>query len=200
MLRDAAGRVEAEFPGTMISVRNASPVSKHARRSGSTSREPSNTPQQAHERLGRQAKLTIIRGGTDGSQLTERGLPTPNLSTGQHNPHSPLEWAWLDEMVQATEVLVELVKVWAEESASPNDERLPARARCPPGPGHQRLSTPELAGSLSGDCRYQSALGRFSRVTVLFVQVTYARCREEAMARKLNHSASCVSEVETETF
>ena len=36
---------------------------------------------------------TIIRGGTDGSRFTELGLPTPNLSTGQHNPHSPLEWA-----------------------------------------------------------------------------------------------------------
>jgi len=71
--------------------------------------------QLAHKRLGREAKLTIIRGGTDGSQLTERGLPTPNLSTGQHNPHSPLEWACLDEMVQAAEVLVELVQVWAED-------------------------------------------------------------------------------------
>ena len=57
---------------------------------------------------------TTIRGGTDGSLLTEKGLPTPNLSTGQHNPHSPLEWVCLDEMVEACEVLVELVKVWAE--------------------------------------------------------------------------------------
>jgi tripeptide aminopeptidase len=67
----------------------------------------------AHERLGRRAQLTIVRGGTDGAMLTERGLPTPNLSTGQHNPHSPLEWACLDEMVQAAEVLVELLQIWA---------------------------------------------------------------------------------------
>jgi tripeptide aminopeptidase len=60
-------------------------------------------------------RKTIIRGGTDGSRFTELGLPTPNLSTGQHNPHSPLEWACLDEMVDAVEVLVELVQVWAEE-------------------------------------------------------------------------------------
>ena len=46
---------------------------------------------EAHRRLGREAKLTIVRGGTDGSQLTEKGLPTPNLSTGEHNPHSPLQ-------------------------------------------------------------------------------------------------------------
>ena len=70
---------------------------------------------EAHQRLGRDPKLTIVRGGTDGSQFTEHGLPTPNLSTGQHNPHSPLEWACLDEMAQATELLVQLVQIWAEE-------------------------------------------------------------------------------------
>ena len=36
------------------------------------------------------AKQTIVRGGTDGSRLTELGLPSPNLSTGEHSPHSPL--------------------------------------------------------------------------------------------------------------
>ena len=69
---------------------------------------------EAHERLGRAAKQQIIRGGTDGSRLTELGLPTPNLSSGQHNIHSPLEWACLDEMVAACEVGVEIVKRWAE--------------------------------------------------------------------------------------
>lgn len=69
----------------------------------------------AHELLGRQAKETIIRGGTDGSRLTELGLPTPNLSSGQHNIHSPLEWACLDEMVQAAEVGLEIVKLWGAE-------------------------------------------------------------------------------------
>jgi tripeptide aminopeptidase len=113
MLRAAAACVEAEIPGTKLSVeirrqyRNMRDGLVHEPRAVQYA-------QLAHERLGRDAKLTIIRGGTDGSQLTERGLPTPNLSTGQHNPHSPLEWACLDEMVQAAEVLVELVQVWAE--------------------------------------------------------------------------------------
>ncbi len=69
----------------------------------------------AHEILGRQVEKTIIRGGTDGSRLTELGLPTPNLSSGQHNIHSPLEWACLDEMVQAAEVGLEIVKLWGAE-------------------------------------------------------------------------------------
>jgi tripeptide aminopeptidase len=69
---------------------------------------------QAFERLGRPCRLTIVRGGTDGSRLTELGLPTPNLSCGQHNPHSPLEWACLEEMREACEHLVELARIWGE--------------------------------------------------------------------------------------
>lgn len=69
--------------------------------------------EEAFRRLGRACKQAIIRGGTDGSQLTARGLPTPNLSTGQHTPHSPLEWACLEEMEQAVDVLTQLVQVWA---------------------------------------------------------------------------------------
>ncbi len=72
--------------------------------------------QRAHARLGRTARLTIVRGGTDGSLLTANGLPTPNLSSGQHTPHSPLEWACLDEMVQAVELVVELVQIWGEKT------------------------------------------------------------------------------------
>jgi tripeptide aminopeptidase len=71
--------------------------------------------QQALERLGRAPRLTIIRGGTDGSRFTELGLPTPNLSTGEHNPHSPLEWTCLEEMSAAAEMLVELVQLWGAE-------------------------------------------------------------------------------------
>lgn len=69
----------------------------------------------AHRRLGREPRLEIIRGGTDGSQFTEQGLPTPNLSSGQHNIHSPLEWASLDEMLAAVEVGVEIVRRWGED-------------------------------------------------------------------------------------
>ncbi len=114
MLRAAADGVESEFPGTTISVETRR---QYRNMRDGLVNEPRAVKyaQLAHERLGREAKLTIIRGGTDGSQLTERGLPTPNLSTGQHNPHSPLEWACLDEMVQAAEVLVELLQVWAED-------------------------------------------------------------------------------------
>lgn len=68
----------------------------------------------AMQSLGRIPKRTIIRGGTDGSILTAKGLPTPNLSTGEHNPHSPLEWTSLEEMQAAVDVLVQLAVEWAK--------------------------------------------------------------------------------------
>ncbi len=68
----------------------------------------------AYKSLGREPKMTIIRGGTDGSLLTAKGLPTPNLSTGEHNPHSPLEWTSVEEMQAAADVLVQLAVEWAK--------------------------------------------------------------------------------------
>jgi tripeptide aminopeptidase len=54
-----------------------------------------------------------IRGGTDGSILTERGLPTPNLFTGGHEFHSTREWASLQEMSAAAATIVRLAGIWA---------------------------------------------------------------------------------------
>ncbi len=114
-LRKTSSDVERAFPGVRVEVN----VQRQYRNlADGLKREPRAVAlaQEAHRRLGREAKLTIVRGGTDGSQLTEKGLPTPNLSTGQHNPHSPLEWACLDEMVAAAEVLVQLVQLWSESN------------------------------------------------------------------------------------
>ncbi len=119
-LREIAREVEHEFTGGRVEVQ----IKKQYRnmRDGLI-REPRAVEfaVEAHRRLGREAKLTIIRGGTDGSQLTERGLPTPNLSSGQHNIHSPLEFACLDEMLAACEVGIEIIKLWANAAESTSD-------------------------------------------------------------------------------
>ena len=47
---------------------------------------------------------TPIRGGTDGSRLTEMGLPTPNLFTGMQDIHGPLEWISVQDMAVATQL------------------------------------------------------------------------------------------------
>jgi tripeptide aminopeptidase len=52
------------------------------------------------------------RGGTDGSVLSGRGLPTPNLFTGGHEYHSVREWASLQEMAAAAATIVRLAEVW----------------------------------------------------------------------------------------
>jgi tripeptide aminopeptidase len=61
---------------------------------------------------GIEPRRTAIRGGTDGSRLSEMGLPTPNLFTGGHEYHSPREWASLQDMASASATVVRLAEVW----------------------------------------------------------------------------------------
>jgi len=110
---DAFARaVEAQFPGGKVSVEK--------KRTYSNMREKIAQTPAALEKLRSAAKaasvpftLKPVRGGTDGSRLTELGYPTPNIFTGSHDIHSRAEWASLNEMAAATLVLVCLVKEWA---------------------------------------------------------------------------------------
>ena len=61
-----------------------------------------------------------IRGGTDGARLSFMGLPTPNLFAGEHNFHSRLEWVSAEDMDLAVEVIVNLCRVWADDSGQPH--------------------------------------------------------------------------------
>ena len=70
---------------------------------------------QAVKNTGIPVRFVPIRGGTDGSRLTEMGFPTPNIFTGGHNFHSKKEWASLSQMTSAVEVICELVKLWSIE-------------------------------------------------------------------------------------
>ena len=62
----------------------------------------------AYKESGIVPEFVPIRGGTDGSRLTELGIPTPNIFTGGHNYHSRSEWASLSQMCLATDVLINL--------------------------------------------------------------------------------------------
>ena len=72
--------------------------------------------EEAIRRAGVEPVHTIIRGGTDGARLTEKGLPTPNLFTGGQHYHSLREWASLQDMAAAAATCVELVKLWGERA------------------------------------------------------------------------------------
>jgi tripeptide aminopeptidase len=71
--------------------------------------------EEAIRRVGLEPKQTAIRGGTDGSALTEMGLPTANIFTGGHDAHSEREWICVEDMGLAAATLVELARVWAEQ-------------------------------------------------------------------------------------
>jgi tripeptide aminopeptidase len=60
------------------------------------------------KKLGIKPSVVPIRGGTDGASLTYRGLPCPNLCTGGYNYHGRYEYASIQEMEKAAELLIEL--------------------------------------------------------------------------------------------
>jgi tripeptide aminopeptidase len=66
----------------------------------------------ALDNIGIEWRLVPIRGGTDGSRLTEMGIPTPNIFTGGRNFHSRIEWVAVNEMCAACRVVLELVRLW----------------------------------------------------------------------------------------
>jgi tripeptide aminopeptidase len=112
LLREIGRQVERDFPEAKVRVETRK---QYRNMKDGIAKLPQAVTfaAEAVRRAGMEPKHKIIRGGTDGSQLTEKGLPTPNLSTGEHNPHSPLEWTCLEEMEAAVRVLVELCQVWA---------------------------------------------------------------------------------------
>jgi tripeptide aminopeptidase len=113
LLRDVARVLQAEHPRARIDVQV---TPQYRNMADGLAREPRalTFAEEAMRRASLSPRLTIVRGGTDGSRLTELGLPTPNLSTGEHNLHSPLEWTCVEEMATAMRVLVELAQVWGE--------------------------------------------------------------------------------------
>ncbi|MCM3720293.1 peptidase T [Fictibacillus phosphorivorans] len=70
----------------------------------------------AMKNLGIEPIVKPIRGGTDGSQLSFMGLPTPNIFTGGENYHGRYEYISVDNMIKATKVIVELVQLFEQEA------------------------------------------------------------------------------------
>jgi len=68
----------------------------------------------AMERAGIEVQTKLVRGGTDGSRLSFMGLPCPNLFTGEMAIHSKHEFVSVQDMQKATDMCVELVKIWGE--------------------------------------------------------------------------------------
>ena len=68
----------------------------------------------AMEMAGIKAKIQPIRGGTDGANLSFKGLPCPNIFAGGLNFHGKMEFVPLESMEKASEVILNIVKNFAE--------------------------------------------------------------------------------------
>jgi tripeptide aminopeptidase len=87
----------------------------------------------AGRQVGVEPHTTPTRGGTDGSRLTELGIPTPNLFTGMQNFHGPLEWVSLQDMARATALCICLAQLWSSEHQEPRRAPHGAAATAPAG-------------------------------------------------------------------
>ncbi|MBB1139358.1 peptidase T [Myroides sp. WP-1] len=75
------------------------------------------TAEQAMKDLGIKPLIKAIRGGTDGSQLSYMGLPCPNIFAGGHNFHGKYEYVPVESMVKATEVIVKIAELTAQNAS-----------------------------------------------------------------------------------
>ncbi len=114
LVRDVAEQAAGKLPGLTFEI-------VRTRQYRNMSDSIRQTPQvvdfavQAFERLGKTSHIGSIRGGTDGAMFSEMGLPTPNLSVGQHNIHSVLEFASLNQIVVAIQHAIQLLDVWQSQ-------------------------------------------------------------------------------------
>lgn len=74
------------------------------------------TASEAMKKLGIEPITSPIRGGTDGSQLSYMGLPTPNIFTGGENFHGKYEFISVDNMMKATEVIVKIAELFEQKA------------------------------------------------------------------------------------
>ena len=116
LLRATAERVVGAHPPATVEVTDE-PQYPNMRDHLAPFPEVVSNAEEAIRREGLEPVKTPIRGGTDGSQLSAKGLPTPNIFTGGHEYHSVREWASVQEMAAAAAVLVHLAAVWTESGA-----------------------------------------------------------------------------------
>jgi len=115
MLRDMVAQTQAKFPDVKISI-EVKESYKNMKEVLKNYPELTDNAIEAAKRAGLKPFIKPIRGGTDGSNLTFRGLPTPNLFTGGTNFHGKLEFNSRRGLEKSTETLINLAQIFAEKS------------------------------------------------------------------------------------
>ncbi len=77
----------------------------------------------AAREMGIEVRLQSVRGGTDGSRMSEEGLPTPNIFTGGHDYHSRFEWNTVQNLETSVAYVKHLVRYWAEHDRGGSSRR-----------------------------------------------------------------------------
>jgi len=110
-LKIFAQTIEAQFPGGKVVVK---PQIQYNNMKEKLDKKPQalDLLKKSLDNMGIEYHLKPIRGGTDGSRLTELGIPTPNIFTGGRNFHSRFEWIPVDEMRAACKLIIELIRLW----------------------------------------------------------------------------------------
>jgi tripeptide aminopeptidase len=111
LLRKVCDAVQATEPRARISC-TISPQYRNMRYWLEEDMRPVELALEACRQIGVEPFSEPTRGGTDGSRLTELGVPTPNLFTGMQGIHGPLEWISVQDMARATEMCVKLAELW----------------------------------------------------------------------------------------
>src|SRR5215510_13441005 len=115
LLRDMVAQTAAKYPEVKITI-DVKENYKNMKEVLKNYPELTKNAMEASRRAGVEPFLKPIRGGTDGSNLTFRGLPTPNLFTGGANFHGKLEFNSRRGLEKTTETLINLVQIFAEKS------------------------------------------------------------------------------------
>jgi tripeptide aminopeptidase len=115
ILRQVCSAVQASEPRSEISC-VIRPQYRNMRYWLETDMTPVDLAKKAIQRLDIEPISFPIRGGTDGSRLTEMGIPTPNLFTGMQNIHGPLEWISVQDMAVATNLCLTLSALAVEKA------------------------------------------------------------------------------------
>jgi tripeptide aminopeptidase len=115
LLKQIAEQVMLDYPGSTMRFKV---VEQYRNMKEVLDRHPEvvGNLEEAVRRVGLEPVTSSIRGGTDGSRLSFMGLPCPNIYTGGHAYHSPLEWISRQDMEKSVDTIVELVKVWEERA------------------------------------------------------------------------------------
>jgi len=114
-LQNLAIKIEKKYPGCSIAV-NPNERYHNMKESFDKLPEAVEYAKAGIKKSGLKAKTMAIRGGTDGSELSLRGLLTPNIGAGGRNFHSKTEFLPIEDMKLCTENIINILSVWAEKA------------------------------------------------------------------------------------